>query len=61
MLISSKLVNSNQEDSLLLIWVFLYFSVLYFHKLKYRTKMIPLDKVDLSQDVDMKEFEKNIK
>jgi len=39
--------------------VFLAFYI--FHKLKYRTKMIPLDKVDLSQDVDMKEFEKNIK
>ncbi|MEX6014613.1 amino acid permease [Mammaliicoccus sciuri] len=39
--------------------VFLAFYI--FHKLKYRTKMIPLDKVDLSQDVDMKEFEKYIK
>ena len=39
--------------------VFLVFYI--FHKLKYKTKLIPLEKVDLSQDVDMEEFEKNIK
>ncbi|RIM60353.1 gamma-aminobutyrate permease, partial [Staphylococcus arlettae] len=35
--------------------VFLAFFI--YHKLRYKTKMIPLDKVNLSQDVDMKSTE----
>ncbi|WP_251519979.1 MULTISPECIES: amino acid permease [unclassified Staphylococcus] len=37
--------------------VFLVFFL--YHKLRYKTKKIPLDKVDLRQDVQMEEFEKN--
>ncbi len=32
--------------------IFLFFYL--YHKIRYKTKMIPLDKVDLSQDVDVK-------
>ena len=30
----------------------------FYHKLRYKTKKIPLEKVDLSQDTDMSKYEK---